>query len=284
MKRLALILLLLLAGGRIPASESAAPVTCLPLRSASKADVPFGTGESLTYVVHYKWGVINSDVAKGYVTVDSTRMSGKDVFRCRIYGRTAKFYDPFFKVREDFRTWLTMDGLVPLRFTRDTKEGGYYARDEYRYIRHGGDMHIAASLDSKTKGQRSLNLPLNDCTFDFLSLLFLARNVDVGRLQVGHKYNLSFALDDDVDNIYLVYKGREVRNVKNIGKVRTLKFAVQLVENEQFNDGTDMHMWLTDDGNRIPVLFEMPIKFGVVSGYLESREGLKYPMQSLVNE
>ncbi len=255
----------------------------LPLRGKAET-LPFKGGEVFEYKLHYKWGIINSDVALATISVDSTVYAGQQAYAARIFGQSSKFYDTFFKVREDFRTWLTMDGLVPLRFTRDTKEGGYYARDEYRYIRHGGDMHIAASLDSKTKGQRSINLPLNDCTFDFLSLLFLARNVDVGRLQVSHKYNLSFALDDDVDNIYLVYKGREVRNVKNIGKVRTLKFAVQLVENEQFNDGTDMHMWLTDDGNRIPVLFEMPIKFGVVSGYLESREGLKYPMQSLVNE
>ena len=70
--------------------------------------------------------------------------------------------------------------------------------------------------------------------------------------------------------------------MKGLGKVRTIKFAARLLAGEVFTGEEDMMIWVTDDENRIPVLFEAPILVGTASGRLKSYSGLKYPFSSLV--
>ena len=101
---------------------------CVPVRSVSEESLAFQHGEKMEFVLHYQWGTINTDVATATVELDSLTYNGEKAFRCSAYGKTSRMFDLFFKVREDFDSWFTRDGLKPLKFTRDTYEGGYEAR------------------------------------------------------------------------------------------------------------------------------------------------------------
>lgn len=253
---------------------------CIPVQDISGGRLAFAPGEALEYTVHYQWGIINSDVAMGYVTVDSTSLNGKPLYMMRVKGRTAKFYDPFFKVREDLKTWFSPETLQPERFTRVSKEGKYYANDEYRYIHSAAEPYIYASLDSKTKGKRQKNMAIEGCTIDIMALLATVRNLNLDAVNKGVRYKISFAFDDKVSLVVFVYEGRETVKVPGLGRVKAIKFGCQLTEGEQFNADSDMYMWLSDDGNRIPLRFEAPIKVGIVTGYLSAYSGLKHPFDS----
>lgn len=268
----------------ISADVPVGSASCVPVGSLSAGDLAFKAGERLDYVIHYKWGAINSDVSKAYVQLDSVMYEGKPAFHCRVFGRTAKFYDVFFKVREDFQSWFTMDGIVPLRFTRDTREGGYTARNTYKYVWDDGDRHIAADLYSSKRGERSESLPLTECTYDLPSLFYMARNMDFSKVEPNVKYPMTFAIDDDIYNVYFIWLGREVKQVRGLGKVNTIKFAAKLIEGEVFGSDSDMCVWISDDENRIPVFFEAPIKVGLVNGRLSSWENLKHPFSSRVGK
>ncbi len=252
----------------------------LPMRAVSQESLPFAAGEKITYKAHYRWAAINTDVARGYLTLDSAAYAGAPAYACRLYGVTSKFYDRIFKVREDFRAHLRCSDLLPQVYSREAHEGNYYATDEYRY--DWGGRVIAARTDSKTKGKRNLDLPLDDCTMDFLSQIYRIRNVDLGLLQKGKAYSYTLPLGNKVSRTHIIYRGREVKYVKGIGNVRSLKFVLQLMDNEQFNDGTEMAMWLSDDDNRVIIALETPIKVGRVKARIESYEGLKYPFSALL--
>lgn len=256
---------------------------CIPVRAVKGNNLPYAPGEKLNYTVHYQWGVINADVAKGVLTVDSVTVNGQGLYVMRVTGRTARFYDPFFTVREDFRCWFSPADLKPVRFTRTTKEGKYYAKDEYRYVRDSETPHIAADLDSKTKGKRQMEMPIEGCTTDIISLIASARNLDEARIVPGLHYSPSFAFDDKVSPVKFVYSGKETIKVPGLGKVRAIKFVCQLVEGEQFNANSNMAMWLSDDDNRLPLRFEAPIKYGIVTGYLSSWAGLKHEFSSKID-
>ena len=43
-----------------------------------------------------------------------------------------------------------------------------------------------------------------------------------------------------------------------------------------------MTIWVTDDGNTMPVLYESPVTVGVVSGRLKSYSNVKYPLTSKI--
>ena len=108
--------------------------SCVPVMAVTEDALAFKAGEKMDFVLHYQWGAVNTDVGYATVTLDSLTYNGEKAFLCSAYGRTTRMFDLFFKVREDFKSWFTRDGLRPLKFTRDTYEGGYEARNTYHYI------------------------------------------------------------------------------------------------------------------------------------------------------
>lgn len=256
---------------------------CVPVRSVSEESLAFQHGERMEFVLHYQWGTINTDVATATVELDSLTYNGEKAFRCSAYGKTSRMFDLFFKVREDFDSWFTRDGLKPLKFTRDTYEGGYEAKNTYHYIWDAAEPYIAADVYSSKRGMKAITLPLTPCTFDLPSLFFFARNMDFDVVEPGRRYPMTFAIDDDVYNVYFILHGRETRKIPGLGTVRTIKFAAKLLEGEVFKGEEDMLIWVTDDENRLPVYFEAPLLVGVASGRLSGYKGLKHPFDALVN-
>ena len=273
-----------LAAGLLHAQENSdlKGTACVPVKTVKESELAFKAGERMDFTLHYRWGAINSDVGTATVRLDAVRFNGQDAFLCAAKGQTTKLFDLFFKVREDFRSWFTRDGLRPLKFTRDTYEGGYEARNTYVYDWSVPDPHIVADVYSSSSGQRNLDLPLTPCTFDIPSLFFFARNMDFDTVIPGRKYPMTFAIDDDVYNVYFILYGRETIKVKGLGTVKTIKFAAKLLEGEVFKGEEDMTIWISDDENRLPVYFEAPLRVGVAAGRMSGCEGLKHPFTSLI--
>ena len=273
-----------LAAGLLHAQENSdlKGTACVPVKTVKESELAFKAGERMDFTLHYRWGAINSDVGTATVRLDAVRFNGQDAFLCAAKGQTTKLFDLFFKVREDFRSWFTRDGLRPLKFTRDTYEGGYEARNTYVYYWSVPDPHIVADVYSSSSGQRNLDLPLTPCTFDIPSLFFFARNMDFDTVIPGRKYPMTFAIDDDVYNVYFILYGRETIKVKGLGTIRTIKFAAKLLEGEVFKGEEDMLIWVTDDDNRLPVYFEAPLLVGKATGRMTGYAGLKHPFTSFV--
>lgn len=258
--------------------------SCVPVRSIQYDSLAFGPGERMDFTMHYKWGAINSDIGYATVTLDTLTFNGDKSFCCKATGRTTKFYDLFFKVREDFRSWFTCEGLRPLKFTRDTHEGNYVARNTYLYDWSATEPHIDAEVYSSSRGDRSLEIPLTRCTYDLPSLFYFARNMDVDNIEPGKRYPMTFAIDDDVYNVYFILHGRETIKVKGLGTVKTIRFAAKLLAGEVFTGEEDMMIWVSDDENRAPVYFEAPILVGTASGRMTDCSGLKYPFDALIED
>lgn len=256
--------------------------SCVPVKTTVEEELAFQAGEKVDFILHYKWGSINTDVGTATVTLDSLTFNGQEAFRCSVFGKTKKFYDVFFKVREDFNSWFTRDGLKPLKFTRDTYEGGYEARNTYLYEWDAAEPYIAADVYTSNLGQKSMQLPLTPCTYDLPALFFFARNMDMENVVPGKRYPMTFAIDEEVYNVYFILYGPETIKVKGLGTVETIRFAAKLLEGEVFKGEEDMTIWVTADENRLPVYFEAPLRVGVAAGRMSGWEGLKHPFTSLV--
>lgn len=258
--------------------------SCVPVRTTIEEELSFQSGEVMDFILHYKWGAINTDVGSATVRLDSLDFNGHEAFCCTVTGKTTRLFDRLFRVREDFRSWFTRDGLRPLKFTRDTYEGGYEARNTYLYQWDASEPYIAADVYTSKMGQKSMQLPLTPCTYDLPALFFFARNMDVDNVEPGRRYPMTFAIDDEVYNVYFILYGRETIKVKGLGTVKTIKFAAKLLEGEVFKGEEDMMIWISDDENRLPVYFEAPLLVGKAAGRMSGYDGLKHPFESLIKK
>ena len=253
----------------------AASAQSLPLRPASEG-LPFKGGEKFYYKLHYKLGIINSDVATASITVDSTVYAGQKAYAARIYGQTAKFYDTLFKVREDFRSTFN-SSFVPLHFYRDTREGSWFCINDVKY--NWSASNISFTLENSNTQKTTKVIPIKPGTCDITSMVYMMRNVDVARLEKGKTYVGTMMLDGEVFTMNMTYSGLTTIKDRCLGTVEVIRFAVRLNAGETFDTKEDLVFMFTNDANRIPVTFEAPFKFGAFSGRMVSYEGLKYPVQ-----
>lgn len=240
------------------------------------ADIPYRDGESLTYVVNYKWGAVDTDVGEAV-----TNLSYSDgMFHSIITGKTFRFYDIIFKVREHFESKFYEDPIRPHYFYRDTQEGKYRMRNTFHFDNETNK--IDARIQKYERTPKDTVLQGSEHTFDIPSLFYKVRRIDFDSVALGVKQPISFAIDDDVYNFYFILEGREVKKIKGLGTFKTLKFAVKLVAGSVFTGKDDMYVWVTDDDNKIPLLFESPIIVGRVQGRLVSYRNLKSPLESKI--
>ena len=108
------------------------------------------------------------------------------------------------------------------------------------------------------------------------------RTIDFDSIPLGERQPISFAIDDDVYNFHYVFVGKEEKKIKGLGTFNTLKFHVRLVAGSVFTGKDEMTIWVTDDENKVPLLFESPIIVGKVQGRLTEYSNLKGPLTSKI--
>jgi hypothetical protein len=237
----------------------------------------FLSGEELSYIVSYNWFVVFSEVGKVTMTIENDKLFGHDVYHYAGVGKSYKWWDKFFKVRDRYETWVRQDNLRPLFFQRNNREGGYRQHEIYTY---DGDSVIYRKNKVNEQPLGFDTIPLKTCTFDVMSALLYTRNLDYTNIKVGDKIPITVAMDRESYDLYYRYQGLENIKLKDLGTFECMKFTVLLVEGTVFHEGEDMSIWVTNDKNRIPVYVESPIIIGSVKVRLIEIKGNKHPLTS----
>ena len=250
---------------------------CIPIKDIADDLRAFKSGERLTYVMGYKWGVVDTDVAEATLSID--KIDEEPYFLAKLLGHTYKFFDIFFKVRYDFETKFAVSNGKPAYFNRDVLEGKFTKKNQLYFE---ADNIIKSTVQRRSNPPRDTLLIGKECTFDLLSLIYFSRNIDVSEITPGTELPISFVIDDMTYDIYYRYIGREEKKIQKLGRFKTLKFAVTSVAGDIFTGKEELTIWVTDDDNQIPLLFETPISVGKVSGRLSKYKDIKHPLTSKI--
>ena len=250
--------------------------------SLAQENYPFKNGETVTLSVMYKWGAINTEVGTARLHVDSLRFDGARTYHLGCKAWTVPFFDRFYRIREDLQSWVRVNDLRPLRFTRSTYEGGYTASNEYRYNWEEGK--IEADVTFENKGPQKLEIPIKNGEYDLISLLYYLRRLDESAYHMGATTKVRFAIDDSVFDVYIHSSGMENIKIRKLGRMNAWHLSCSVVQGALFDGNEDLHLWISADENRIPVAAKVPLKVGAVQAWLSGWSGLKNPFEAWTDE
>ena len=234
-------------------------------QEAEKTDqVAFQAGEQITYKL--KYGLFTAAEAKIRVENSPTKFENRPALHIVADAKTAGTFDIFYKVRNRYETFIDTKTLLPYYYAEDRKEGGYKHADKVTFD-HQTDKITAAKGVYPFKGD----------VLDFLSAYYYARNIDVSKLKTGDKLELRYFLEDGIHSLGITFLGRE--KVKcGLGTFNCLKFNPTIIPGRIFRKNSKLYLWITDDGNRIPVKAHVELVVGSLVMDLSQASGLKYPL------
>lgn len=230
--------------------------------------LPAFSQEEASYDLCFKWG-INAVVGHATYTVTPVKRNGADALHLDCKGRTAPFFDKFYKIRERFQSWVRPSDCRPMEYRRDTDENGYLADNHYIYDWNA--KVINANVKFGDNPRQDIKLPLSEGVYDITSVIQYVRSIDFTTFVPGEKRYIKVAIDDEVYDIRLKYVRAENFRVRKMGELPAFRMSFTLVAGELFDEGKELSLWLSADDKRIPLAIMVPLKVGTVwawySGY-----------------
>ena len=232
----------------------------------SSDQMPFKTGEKLSYVLHY--GIFNAGVAEIIIKPTSkTFFDNRNAMNMVGKGRTTGAVDLVFRVRDYYETYLDSKTLEPFKFIRRVDEGGYLISQDYLF---NPDSNIVITQDEK-------RFDVPEGIQDMISAFYYARTLNFDTAHFGDVYEIPAFVDNEIFYLKLKFAGRETVKLRK-GKFRCLKFNPVVQEGRIFKADEDLIVWVSDDRNKIPLLAESKILVGSIKMELTSYEGLAHEL------
>lgn len=225
----------------------------------------FKAGEKLEYILHY--GIMNAGKATLELKEGQMDMFGRKTLHAVAEGHSAGAFKAFYTVNDRYESRFDKDGVFPWVFTRRCDEGGYIINQDYSFIQ---PTHKVTTQEKKT-----FDVPAH--AQDMISAFYYARTWDLTNLTEGQEFTMDLFMDNENWPLKMKYAGKETIKIRN-GKYRCLKFQPMVQQGRIFKSDDDLNVWISDDGNHIPILVQAKILIGSIKMELSNYEGLTNTM------
>jgi hypothetical protein len=215
------------------------------------------------------------DVNYGFVTAGEAILWVRDTIYndrpCKLVEfnlHSKPFFDAFYKVRDKYLTIIDAEGLFSWRFEQHIREGGF-SRDftaEFDQINH---------FAQTTKGKYAIPSYVQD----IMSAFYYTRTLDFSHFKPGEKLHLQNFYKDSTYELDVKYKGIQTVDVE-AGKFNCIIVEPLAKEGGLFKSEGKLHVWLSNDERKIPILVSAKILIGKVEAELIEYRGLSGPLPS----
>ena len=230
---------------------------------SSSQEKPYKVGEYAKYNISY--GPL--DVGFGELSISKLVLTKQTpTYHIIGTGRTSKFFDIFFEVRDVYETYVDTKTFLPVKFLRDVYEGGHVINQKYEF------NHAKRLVFNQTK---LFEIP-NDSQ-DMLSAFFYARTFNKENVLLDSVFSIPIFMDDENYFLKVKYLYDEVLETK-LGKIKCMVFQPKMQEGRVFEDGEDMKIWISDDENKMLFKVETKILVGKIKADLVEYRNNKYPI------
>lgn len=225
----------------------------------------FKTGEKLTFDV--KYGFVTAGVAE-FSIPKVTKLAGREVYNVVFKVNSMPAFDPFYKVRDRYETYIDVNGIFPWRFEQHIREGGY-SRD------------FSAFFDQRKNkaktSEGSYDIP--PYVNDIVSAFYFARTYDYSKMKEGDKINLQNFYKNKTYPLEVIYHGKEKVSV-DAGTFDCIVLEPVAKEGGLFKSEGTLILWITNDEIKMPVKVKTKVIIGSIDAELTSYSGLTGELKS----
>ncbi len=219
----------------------------------------FQIGERIDFKVNY--GMINA--GHGSLSIKGTEEVGsKTTYHIVAKGKSAGFFDMFFKVRDTYQTFVDTSSLLPLKFTRDIEEGNYKVK-----------QNVIFDQENKTAQSEDDTIDINPITQDLISFVYYLRSLDLSNIKKGDEVPITIYLDDELFETYFKYVGDQKIRTK-FGRVNCMTFVPKMKTGRMFDEEEDLKVWITKDRLKLPVRIKSDLMVGSIRMDITGYENL----------
>jgi uncharacterized protein DUF3108 len=214
---------------------------------------PFGAGERFSYEV--KFGSIRVGTGQMEVHgIDTIR--GREAWHTSFWVRGGTF---FYRVDDQFESWIDPDTFSSLRFLRQIQEG---TRERQQHFEIYPEQSKYVRPDKKPPREyRSVRQPLDEGSF-----LYFVRTIP---LVVGQTYDFNRYFMADRNPVRLRVLRKEAVTVP-AGTFNAIVIQPIIKTKGIFSEGGQAEVWLTDDSRRMLLQVKTRLPFGSLNLYLRS--------------
>lgn len=229
------------------------------------------SGELLEYRIHY--GLLNAGTAS--LTTLKTNFRGVPHLYVKGVGKTTGAVKTFFKVEDVYESFINYNTALPSFYVRNVSEGSY--RQHYETV-FNHDNQTLILTDKKNPKNGSKVIKSVKGVQDMISAFYYLRSFDKNQIKVGDIFNLNVWIDDELFPFRLKVTGTE--NVKTkYGTINCLKIVPSVISGRVFKEKEGVTLWVTNDGNHIPVSIKAELAVGSLKATLDNYKNVKYPLQ-----
>jgi hypothetical protein len=267
--KIKLVLIPLLCGLSLLSNAQTALAGVTPQRP-----LPFMAGEWFQFRIHY--GIFNASYATLELTKDS--VNGIPVLHAKGYGTTTGLARWFFKVEDHYDTYFDEKKVIPYWFIRDIDEGGYTKNLEINFDHHKNLAHVKNLEKNEKKTYK-----IADNAQDLMSAFYYLRAYYPDhKLKPNETFSINMFFDYENYVFKMKYLGTEILSTK-FGNVRCMKFRPYVQSERVFREQESVTLWITDDGNKIPIRLKADLVFGSIKVDLEKFKNLVAPFKIQFN-
>lgn len=243
--------------------------TCSVVFSQQKSS--FKDGEFLKFKMSYSGFLKAGDAT---LNVKEEVLNGQNVYHVIGKGWTTGAIKWFFKVEDNYESYIDKQSMVPLKFLRNIDEGGYKKNVVVNFDR---DKNLAHVRNLRKKRDTTINI--DSKVQDLVSSYYYLRNTyAIEDFKKNKVVDLDMFFDNETYKFRLRYLGEEIINT-TFGKISALKFRPSVMAGRVFNEEESLTLWVSADGNKIPLKIKADLSVGSLRADLYEYKGLKYKLK-----
>lgn len=228
----------------------------------------FSNNEYLKYRVHY--GFINAGFAS--LSISEVNYLGKPHWHVTGKGNSTGAVSLFFKVRDNYETYIDQQTIRPSKFIRKINEGGY---TKNKVLLFDNDKKLV--YETNYKNNRKTTYRHSTDIQDMLSAFYFLRNFNKSEFPIGSIKTVKVFMDGEIYSFKLKVLGKETIDTQ-FGEIKCIKMRPYVQSGRVFKAQESVTIWISDDDNLIPILLQADLAVGSLKMSLYEYKNTKYPL------